>query len=175
MRFSGGLGSSPNAIDGGDGGEIVLTGGEGRGGRTDKGGDLLSRGGRAYAGTGGYSEQPRVPAPTSSGSIVMETSNAGKIGISGFVSMRTGTSSFGQTDTIPLLLRFNRWQSWVHFSIRRYRDTGDGGHTTSAGKTTDKASGGYISSQLDSVRRQAQVCSQHCKFWCCRCQWKIDA
>ena len=110
VEIRGGLGASAHAVDGGNGGMVRIFGGEARGASAqDAGGSLLLQGGAAFAGTGG---SVRIAAgagtATSSGSVLIETPNAGRAGVSGSITLRSGTTSQGDSGYTSCSLRATR-------------------------------------------------------------------
>ena len=98
---------------------------------------------------------------TSSGDILLKSSNAGRAGVSGNIALRSGTSSFGNTGYMSIATGDATAGKAGYVSIYVGRgNVGDGGHIAmSAGKTTDQASGGYISITLATERRQVRFFS----------------
>jgi hypothetical protein len=85
-------GASSHSEWGGDGGKVRITGGMSKGTNVDaQGGFVELKGGTAVAGYGGSVHVTSgVGIATSSGSMVLETANAGSYGASGSMELRTG-------------------------------------------------------------------------------------
>jgi len=93
--INGGEGANSHTNDGGDGGDIFVTGGASQGlNINDNAGDISLEGGKAYAGYGGNIKLVSgAGTSTTSGSILINTANAGVAGVSGGISLSSGTSS----------------------------------------------------------------------------------
>ena len=87
-------GASLHSEDGGDGGNVKISGGSSLGtNRDDAGGDVEVRGGSAVAGYGGSLRLASGRGlGASSGSVVIETANGGAAGSSGSLGLATGRS-----------------------------------------------------------------------------------
>jgi len=85
VALTGGMGTANSSADGGDGGPVVITGGEALGlqNRSDHGGEVKISGGRAKTGFGGGIEiMSGEGVGTSSGTVLISTAEAGASGVS---------------------------------------------------------------------------------------------
>ena len=100
-----GDGLNTHVNDGGDGGDVNVIGGTADGlNVNDNGGDINLSGGRSYAGYGGNLLMTSGPSVlSSSGSILVETANAGTTSVSGDLFFRTGTTSVGDSGLTTLM------------------------------------------------------------------------
>ena len=94
IRMIAGTGSSPHFADGGDGGHFQIHGGVANGGKTSNdGGNVEQSGGYANSGYGGsIMYETGYGYATSSGKVVIASYNSGSDGVSGSISISTGTT-----------------------------------------------------------------------------------
>ena len=99
---------------------------------------------------------------TSSGDILLKSSNAGRAGVSGNIALRSGTSSFGNTGYMSIATGDATAGKAGYVSIYVGRgNVGDGGHIAmSAGKQQIKLLGDIFRLLLAMVRRQVRVLFQ---------------
>ena len=137
--------------DGGNGGSVFITGGEGRGAAAeDYGGNVEPNGGKAEGGTGGsIFITSGASVMSSTGSVKIETVNAGNVGVSGTFWVSTGTSSMGNSGFIALSTGDATGGKGGDFSVYvGTGETGPGGEiSVRAGKSIDPSAnsvGGHI-------------------------------
>jgi hypothetical protein len=95
VHITAGLGSSTSTADGGNGGDMALTGGRGLGGHitNDIGGKIDMYGGQSDSATGGaINIGSGFGVKTSSGNIKVHTASSGPAGVSGKIDAFTGSS-----------------------------------------------------------------------------------
>ena len=105
VKIVGGEGSSAHNTDGGDGGDILLLGGEAKGeGLDDNGGSIKIQGAVSFAGHGGSLELiSGQSTEASSGAIKISTAPSGnKDGASGSLTLNTGKSTHGESGPIVI-------------------------------------------------------------------------
>lgn len=103
----GGEGSSAQQTDGGDGGNVVVFGGEAKGeSRHDNGGSIIVRGGTSFTGYGGSLQlKSGYSTESSSGDILVTSSPAGhRDGSSGSLTLSTGHSMGGAGSSGPIVI-----------------------------------------------------------------------
>lgn len=154
IALTAGLGSSTNSGDGGNGGSVLIAGGEGRGAASeDFGGNVETTGWKAEGGTGGsIFITSGTSVMTSSGSVKIETVNAGNVGVSGTFWVSTGTASLGNSGFIALSTGDATGGKGGDFSAYvGTGDTGPGGEiSVRAGKSVDATQnsvGGHIDTE----------------------------
>ena len=100
-----GSGTSSHSGAGGKGGHVVLSGGEAAGGDdSDNGGTVDVKGGPAFGGRGGSVKVTSGQGlRTSSAPVVLATYSSASAGVSGTLTLSTGTSSLGNTGYTSLL------------------------------------------------------------------------
>ena len=106
-RTVGGEGSSAHQTDGGDGGNVVVFGGEAKGeSRHDNGGSIIIRGGTSFTGYGGSLQlKSGYSTESSSGDILLTSSPAGHHdGSSGSLTLSTGHSMGGAGSSGPIVI-----------------------------------------------------------------------
>lgn len=141
INLSAGSGKSKQTSNGGDGGSIIIFGGEasGKNANKDTGGQLHLEGGTSATSSGGKIEiYSGKSIAASSGGIEMQTANAGSRGVSGRVTIRTGNTTFGPSGAMDLST--GRSKSGAGGDIRitvGSGNKGDGGNLhMSAGEAT---------------------------------------
>ena len=95
MVLQGGEGRHESVYDGGDGGHVILIGGESNGrGHYDHGGNVNITAGESIRGTGGSVDIASGSSwEKSSGGVSVATGNAGDSGVSGDMSLATGDAT----------------------------------------------------------------------------------
>jgi hypothetical protein len=90
--------------------------------------------------------QSGTSADTSSGDIVVKSANGGAAGVSGMLTIGTGTSSIGGTGSLNLATGYSRFGSGGEIDVRvGSGESGEGGNLNlQAGNSADEASGGSI-------------------------------
>ena len=118
IRLTGGPGTGTSNSDGGNGGSIILDAGIAHGEKDtlDAGGNIEVQAGLSKHGNGGsLIFQSGYGERTSSGAVTISTANAGKNGVSGTISITTGTTSTGDSGEFFCCNRsIEEGQRWVY-------------------------------------------------------------